>query len=108
MALRALGHRIQPLDMSRAKASRDLQHKAGRSVYATQAWRLFRAAIIKERGSICQQCGAKGPVHADHTTSIQDGGRIWDRANIKLLCSACHAIKTRDEEKTRLAWRPPL
>ena len=62
--------------------------------YQTPEWRALRSAVIKERGPICEKCGAGGRIYVDHIQELRDGGAPLDRSNLMCLCSSCHVIKS--------------
>jgi len=64
------------------------------SFYHTKEWRIFRAAVMRER-SVCQAPGCCAPAtHLDHIVSIGRGGAKLDKANVQALCPSCHSRKT--------------
>src|ERR1700681_4937555 len=108
MALRTLGQRIATLDTRRIKPPA----KRADPFYLSPEWRGFIAKLIKERGRLCEhpQCrtpnrGAGQRIFGDHIHEISDGGVPLDPANIMLLCSPCHGIKTARERGKRAIGR---
>lgn len=63
-----------------------------------RTWRRLSALVRRERGGLCEQCLALGVVRAatevDHRIAVADGGEPFDRANLIVLCKACHSSKT--------------
>lgn len=68
--------------------------KVADSFYQSAAWRVLAGQIKRERGGFCERCGSAHRVIADHIVERRDGGADLDRANIELLCQACHNRKT--------------
>ena len=68
--------------------------KVADSFYQCMAWRALAGQIKRERGGFCERCGSAHRVIADHIIERRDGGADLDRANIELLCQACHNRKT--------------
>jgi len=104
--LKTIGPSLTPLDMRVAK----LPPKTADEFYLSPAWRGLVAAIKRERGNACEECGRshdhKGKplrIIGDHIKELKDGGAPLDRANIKLMCLPCHNRKTADEKARRLA-----
>ena len=93
MALKTIPSRIKPAQQTRAKPLPS-EGGVGRAIYSSAEWTAFRNAIVQERGRRCEKCGAVGPVIADHIVEIRDGGAIYERRNIQLLCRRCHNSKT--------------
>lgn len=60
-------------------------------------WRKFKAAIIADRGQVCEFCRATGvPLslhHLDHQPPSSPRG--FDPSNVKLACAACHVRESR-------------
>jgi 5-methylcytosine-specific restriction endonuclease McrA len=60
-------------------------------------WRKFKAAIVAERGPVCEYCGADGvPLslhHLDHRPPSSPRG--FDPSNVKLACTSCHVRESR-------------
>jgi len=90
--------RIGPasLDIRSAKPA----PKTADYLYTSREWHALRDEIIRERGPYCQdpRCANPDGPHpkliGDHIVEIKDGGAEFDKANIMLRCSACHARKT--------------
>ena len=61
----------------------------------------MRLAVLDRDGWACVKCGKKGRLEADHVTSLEDGGALYDLANIQTLCRGCHFDKTRDARRGR-------
>ena len=62
-----------------------------REYIRSKEWQEKARAIKKERGYICELCGASGKgivIHAHHKTYERLGNE--DNADIMLLCSTCH------------------
>lgn len=74
--------------------------------YRSPEWLALVASIKRERGNVCQDCGADGRkvrLFADHITEIRDGGAKLDRRNIRMRCGRCHGRKTEAERRKRAA-----
>lgn len=104
MALKSIPSRVRPARQTRA-APLPSEGGVGRAFYQTKEWADFRSAIISERGRRCEKCGAVGPVLADHIQEIRDGGAVYERRNIQLLCAPCHNKKTAQASRDRTLTR---
>ena len=66
-------------------------------LYNNRRWRKFAHALRKEF-PLCQHCLEEGITTpsqmVDHKKPINDGGAIWDKPNLQVLCNPCHAKKT--------------
>jgi hypothetical protein len=64
-----------------------------KSVGYGHKWRKFREAILRERGAVCEQCGATGvPLELPHLDRLgPTGPRGYDPTNVILLCVRDHA-----------------
>jgi len=100
MALRTIPSGIKPAKQSRGTPLKS-EGGVARSIYRSPEWVAFREAIVSERGRRCEKCLAIGPVVADHIVEIRDGGEIYARRNIQLLCLPCHNTKTAEARRTR-------
>jgi 5-methylcytosine-specific restriction protein A len=100
VALKTQPHPFKTAEQTRAKPA-PTEGGVARSVYQSPEWREFRKQIAKERGSVCAICGARGKIITDHIREIRDGGAIYDRANIQLLCLPCHNQKTAQAARER-------
>ncbi|MGA0927281.1 MAG: HNH endonuclease [Burkholderiaceae bacterium] len=77
-------------------------HERGYCDKRHKAWRL---AVLTRDGWQCQTCGricsGKREAHADHRIPIIQAPHLrYDVANGQCLCVACHASKTRREQKS--------
>jgi 5-methylcytosine-specific restriction enzyme A len=75
--------------------------------YRSQAWRQFRAMVIRERGLICEDKlhEAGKPminIDLDHIDELSDGGAKLNRSNVLLRCRSCHVRKSQAEKRRRL------
>lgn len=102
--LHCLGSRIGKLDQRVALPA----PKETLPFYQSPEWRSLMASILKERGRQCQHCGRTHNrdgtpirIFGDHRTELSDGGAPLDRANIDLLCGACHTVKTNKARRAR-------
>ena len=48
--------------------------------------------LTKEIGK-CEKCSEKYDLESHHIVSVKDGGRIFDRKNLMVLCEECHKEK---------------
>jgi hypothetical protein len=86
----------------RTHASR-LAQDPGLAFYGTNEWRDLRAAVVKERGYRCEECGCvPSRVYLDHVEELRDGGAPLDRANLMLRCGSCHTRKSGQARARRL------
>lgn len=75
--------------------------KRAGAVYRDPRWRELVGEIKRERGSICEDCGKRGRVIADHVVELRDGGAAFDKRNIRLRCDPCHGRKTEQARRAR-------
>ena len=77
--------------------------------YTSRAWRKARAAVLKDRGGLCELCFRKGliepAVHVHHKVpltagNIDDPFVTLDGRNLLALCEECHAEQHRTKR-----WR---
>lgn len=74
--------------------------------YLTPDWRRLIAALVRQRGARCEQCGRTGVrIYGDHIVERRDGGAGLEAGNIQLLCGACHTAKTLQARGRRMAER---
>lgn len=83
--------RKSPFDKSRPYDKR--QWRRARKI--VEARDLGRCQICLEKGIITEASGRKGNV--DHKIRLEDGGPMYDPANLQLLCLKCHGIKSARE-----------
>lgn len=60
----------------------------------------IRSELILAAGFRCRECGDERPwgdLEIDHIQPIHAGGEWWDRDNLQVLCTDCHAEKTEAE-----------
>ena len=61
-------------------------------------WRRVRRIVLSSE-PLCRMCKQQGYVTAatevDHIKPRDEGGDMWDRANLQPLCRECHENKTR-------------
>lgn len=86
--------------------------------YSSAAWLTLLAAIIKERGRVCEDpkhafnrthrlknalpdASSLGRIYGDHIIELRDGGAPLDKSNIMLRCAVCHGRKTASEAMRR-------
>ena len=63
----------------------------------------MRRLALDRDGWRCQTCGKAGRLEVDHVRSLNDGGELFDLANLQTLCVADHWAKTAAE----MGYRPP-
>ncbi|WP_246710518.1 HNH endonuclease [Rhizobium leguminosarum] len=92
-----------------ARTVRPAEKKAD-AFYLAPEWRALMAAIIKERGRICEDPHCDGRTHkrgmrvfGDHVIELKDGGAPLDPRNVMLRCGASHTRKTAAARAKRLA-----
>ncbi|GEP06432.1 HNH endonuclease signature motif containing protein [Methylobacterium oxalidis] len=96
-----LALRLKALDTRTAKPA----PKTAESFYTSVAWTTLRDEVIRERGRRCEApgCGRTGGrVFVDHIVERRDGGAPLDKANMQVLCGACHTRKTAAARARRL------
>lgn len=90
-------------DYERARRGFDSE----RGFYQSTAWRVVRAAFLREH-PLCVHCQQRGHVVAavvvDHVQPLKQGGARFDWINLQSLCVSCHNSKTASET-TRLSRR---
>ena len=64
-------------------------------------WGKVRLKVFDRDGWACVKCGKAGRLEADHVTSLEDGGALYDLGNLQSLCRGCHFEKTRGERRGR-------
>ena len=88
----------------------DLSRGAAADRGYDRRWRLYAKQFLR-RHPLCVRCDAQGIARlaelVDHIIPVKnaDDPRFWDSSNHAGLCRSCHAIKTREENKERLALR---
>ena len=92
-------------------SSRDMQHKrharateqrqsASRRGY-DRTWRRFRAWYLAQN-PLCVECSPLGAAtEVDHIVPIEDGGAMYDEANLQGLCKPHHSRKTARDKANR-------
>lgn len=79
----------------------------GPSRTSTPEWRKIRRACITRDGNTCAECGADGRttrLECDHIIPVAEGG-LDTLDNARMLCTTCHAAKTRRETERGRARR---
>jgi hypothetical protein len=102
MALKTLGPRLSAAPRSRIAR---LPSEGGKNaaVYQSPEWRAFVGEIKRERGCRCEDCGeTEGRIQGDHIIEIEDGGAVFDKANVRLRCTPCANPKTARERRARM------
>ena len=77
--------------------------------YTSRAWRRCRAAVLADRGGLCELCLRRGlivpAVHVHHKTpltadTVIDPSIALDESNLMALCEDCHQAQHRTKR-----WR---
>ena len=77
-------------------------------------WRAARFKALERDGWHCVQCGKYGRLEVDHTIPLEDGGDLYDAANLQTLCRDCHIRKSKGERSVKVdspdvrAWKRKL
>jgi 5-methylcytosine-specific restriction endonuclease McrA len=101
--LKAISPRIAPI------APRvTVPAKVADPFYQSAEWVDLCRAIKRQRGYICQGCGADcrstpRRLIGDHIVERKDGGADLDPLNVQLLCIGCHNRKTARARERRQA-----
>lgn len=74
--------------------------RAAPSVYRSKRWRTLRKYLLSRNPLCACGCGQLA-TDVDHIKAIEDGGAVWDNANLQCLAHSCHARKTRREMQAR-------
>ena len=53
-------------------------------------WRAFRLTILDERGWRCARCGKAGRLDLHHKKPLHEGGAVFEKENVEILCRSCH------------------
>jgi len=56
----------------------------------------LREIVLKRDKHKCQKCGEFGD-EVDHIKAVCLDGDMWDLKNLRILCEACHLVKTRKD-----------
>ena len=64
-------------------------------------WARVRLTALDRDGWACVKCGKAGRLEADHRVPLEDGGAVYDLANIQSLCRGSHFAKTSGERRGR-------
>ena len=69
-------------------------------------WARVRRQVLNRDNWRCRVCGKAGALEVDHITRIEDGGAMYDPANLQSLCKRHHRLKTLRENRPDLptAW----
>lgn len=82
--------------------------------YSTPRWRALSKQVrddwVRRHGPVCSRCRRTvrepGQLHAGHKVPFVDGGPMYDRANLIVLCSVCNAGQSlRDRARRRTTIR---
>lgn len=76
--------------------------QSNNEIYNSWKWRKF-AKRYKENNPLCVECEKIGIIVsvkvADHITPINEGGEVYNEANIQSLCEKCHNRKSSHESR---------
>jgi 5-methylcytosine-specific restriction endonuclease McrA len=73
----------------------------------TPDWKAMRERVRREANGMCQAPGCRRPGrYVDHIVERKDGGAMFLRANLMLVCAPCHQVKTNAERAKRMRHRP--
>lgn len=67
--------------------------------YDSKAWRTA-SKWQRIREPLCRSCGEPA-TNVDHIIPLAQGGEPFAESNLQSLCTACHADKTRGENRNR-------
>jgi len=62
------------------------------------SWFFVRKDVLRRdhyRCSICKKRFRKAQLDVDHIISVQMGGKLFEKANLRTLCKECHKAKTK-------------
>ena len=68
-------------------------------------WGRFRRRIFDARGWRCEECGRAGRLELHHVEHVQNGGAVFDPANVRILCRTCHQNVHRGENPAKTPGR---
>ena len=78
---------------------------------SSRHWERVRRVVLDRDAWRCQRCGGYGN-EADHIQPLEQGGAMFDPANLQCLCRGCHIAKTLGEAEAagrvtpgRADWR---
>jgi 5-methylcytosine-specific restriction endonuclease McrA len=82
--------------------------KRAANLYVSAEWRRFRAMILARDGYRCVICGINvagpGQARVDHIKRVNDGGAVFDPANVRTLC-VLHEQQSHREKGTGAPYR---
>lgn len=61
-----------------------------------KCWTTLRDEILK-RDKRCVKCGSTKDLEIDHIKALINGGDMWDKNNLRVLCHKCHVKKTKHD-----------
>ena len=69
------------------------------TLYSTTAWRKLskEMRINNPKCNACSQFKSISNLVLDHIIPINQGGAIWDKRNLQVLCGTCHNAKSAAE-----------
>jgi 5-methylcytosine-specific restriction protein A len=68
----------------------------GRQKRFGRRWQKVRR-IVLARDPLCKKCNRAAATEADHVVPVEQGGAVYDTANLQGLCKSCHSRKTASE-----------
>lgn len=97
--LTMLQSRVPTMDTRRVKPPA----KTADPELLTRDWKAMRERVRREARGMCQAPGCRRPGrYVDHIVERKDGGAMFDRANLMLVCAPCHQVKTNAERAKRM------
>ena len=67
---------------------------------AGRRWQVLRRQILGRDNWRCQKCGRYAR-EVDHVIPMEDGGALWDPANLRVLCRGDHIKITAEQNRAR-------
>lgn len=67
-------------------------------------WYWVRKDVLRRDGykcSICKQRFRKRELDVDHIISVNMGGQLFDKRNLRTLCKKCHKMKTKLDREAK-------
>ena len=66
------------------------------------SWFWVRKDVLRRdryRCTICKKRFRKAQLDVDHIISVQMGGKLFDKENLRTLCKECHKARTKLERE---------
>jgi len=70
--------------------------------YGSARWKLIRKVKFN-RNPVCECCKKRKGYYVDHIIPINQGGAVFDFANLQTLCVKCNAAKTGKDAQLYIA-----